>query len=115
MIPLVRVVCFLLGHISPFLSFVIWLSLSASPFLLRVDSDASHSSKAYAAHERGHPRKRVRLIGLVSLRLSAFVGLFMSHSRSPFFSVFCVLFYFTTITSVISLGCFWLCHSHLVR
>ena len=43
-------------YLSLFRYFVLYLNLLS--FLLRGGSDTPHSSKDYAAHERGHPRER---------------------------------------------------------
>ena len=62
--------------------------------LFRFDGDVPHSSRAYAAHGRGHPREGLHLFLLVSLRLCIF-------------SVFCAII----IPKVLL---FFLCHGMML-
>ena len=58
----IRLDCFCLALSLSFFGSFVLSQLPLSSFLLRADSDAPHSSIAYAAHnmmrDRGHPRER---------------------------------------------------------
>ena len=76
-----------------------------------VDDDSDDTSPTPTAREREDTHERIRLFHLVSLRLSAFVRLFMSYSRtpSPYFSVFFVLFYSTIVYCCVVFSSFFCC------